>query len=171
YNSTTWHTNLDTYERVIPEDVMRNAVITASLMLGLADRDEMLPRFPAGEMPPVPAPRSFGGGRGGPVAVTAIQHVFAIQRGAPLMVHAPGLAAVIGRGPAVPTTTALASKPGHGTATLSAAGALTYRPAAGFTGTDSFTYTITRDGATSSPATVTVLVQAPRAAHAAGGGH
>ena len=45
YNSTTWHTNLDTYERIMPEDVMHNAVITASVMLGLANRDEMLPRF------------------------------------------------------------------------------------------------------------------------------
>ena len=33
YNSTTWHTNLDTYERIVPEDVMHNAVITASVMI------------------------------------------------------------------------------------------------------------------------------------------
>ena len=39
YNSTTWHTNLDTYERIVPEDVMKNAVITASVMLHLANRD------------------------------------------------------------------------------------------------------------------------------------
>ena len=25
YNSTTWHTNLDNYERIVPEDVMKNA--------------------------------------------------------------------------------------------------------------------------------------------------
>ena len=48
YNSTTWHTNLDTYERIVPEDVMKNAVITASVMLHLANRDQMLPRFSAG---------------------------------------------------------------------------------------------------------------------------
>ena len=47
YNSTTWHTNLDTYERIVPEDVMHNAVITASVMLHLANRDQMLPRFAA----------------------------------------------------------------------------------------------------------------------------
>ena len=57
YNSTTWHTNLDTYERIVPEDVMHNAVITASLMIHLANRDQMLPRFAAGQMPEVPPAR------------------------------------------------------------------------------------------------------------------
>jgi hypothetical protein len=61
YNSTSWHTDLDTYERIVPEDVMHNAVVTASVMLGLANRDEMLPRFAAGEMPAIPAPRARGG--------------------------------------------------------------------------------------------------------------
>jgi len=60
YNSTTWHTNLDTYERIVPEDVMHNAVITASLMIHLANRDQMLPRFGPGEMPAVPAGRRGG---------------------------------------------------------------------------------------------------------------
>ena len=60
YNSTTWHTNLDTYERIVPEDVMHNAVITASLMIHLANRDQMLPRFAPGQMPPVPAGRRGG---------------------------------------------------------------------------------------------------------------
>jgi hypothetical protein len=61
YNSTTWHTDLDTYERIVPEDVMHNAVLTASVMLGLANRDEMLPRFAPSEMPAIPAPRRPGG--------------------------------------------------------------------------------------------------------------
>jgi len=60
YNSTTWHTNLDTYERIVPEDVMHNAVITASLMIHLANRDQMLPRFAPGQMPPVPPGRRGG---------------------------------------------------------------------------------------------------------------
>ena len=60
YNSTTWHTNLDTYERIVPEDVMHNAVITASVMLHLANRAEMLPRFPSEQMPAVPAGRRGG---------------------------------------------------------------------------------------------------------------
>ncbi|HEV8411888.1 MAG TPA: M20/M25/M40 family metallo-hydrolase [Gemmatimonadaceae bacterium] len=57
YNSTTWHTNLDTYERIVPEDVMHNAVLTASLMLHLANRDQMLPRFAPDKMPAVPERR------------------------------------------------------------------------------------------------------------------
>ncbi len=71
YNSTTWHTDLDTYERIVPEDVMHNAVVTAAVVLGLANRDQMLPRFAPDKMPAVPAPRqraaggagSTGGGR------------------------------------------------------------------------------------------------------------
>jgi len=58
YNSTTWHTNLDTYERIVPEDVMHNAVITASLMIHLANRDQMLPRFAPGQMPEIPPARA-----------------------------------------------------------------------------------------------------------------
>ena len=60
YNSTTWHTNLDTYERIVPEDVTHNAVITASLMIHLANRDQMLPRFAPDKMPPIPAGRRGG---------------------------------------------------------------------------------------------------------------
>jgi carboxypeptidase Q len=55
YNSTTWHTDLDTYERIVPEDVMHNAVLTAAVVLGIANRDEMLPRFAKDSMPAVPA--------------------------------------------------------------------------------------------------------------------
>jgi hypothetical protein len=62
YNSATWHTNLDTYERIIEEDAQQSAITIASVLYHLAMRDEMLPRFPASEMPPVPQGR---GGRGG----------------------------------------------------------------------------------------------------------
>jgi len=61
YNSTTWHTDLDNYERIVPEDVMHNAVLTAAVVLGLANRDQMLPRFAKDSMPAVPVPRSRGG--------------------------------------------------------------------------------------------------------------
>ena len=63
YNSHTWHTNLDTYERVIEQDAKQSAITIASVLYHLAMRDEMLPRFTAAEMPPVPQGR--GGGRGG----------------------------------------------------------------------------------------------------------
>jgi carboxypeptidase Q len=58
YNTHTHHTNLDTYERVIEEDVKKAAVIVASTIYHLAVRDEMLARFAPGEMPPPPPPRT-----------------------------------------------------------------------------------------------------------------
>ena len=56
YFTTTWHTNLDTYERVIESDVKSSAVVIAAAVYTLAMRDEMLPRFKAGEMPALPTP-------------------------------------------------------------------------------------------------------------------
>ena len=64
YNSATWHTNLDTYERIVEDDAKQSAITIASVLYHLAMRDEMLPRFPATEMPPVPSPPPAAGGRG-----------------------------------------------------------------------------------------------------------
>ncbi|HVZ48173.1 MAG TPA: M20/M25/M40 family metallo-hydrolase [Gemmatimonadaceae bacterium] len=159
YNSTTWHTNLDTYERIVPEDVTHNAVITASLMYHLAMRDEMLPRFAAGEMPPVPTGRGGGRGGAGPAGPVAIAHVYAASKGKALAVlHAPGLNEAGGRG-GEPTMVAIASKPAHGTVALKADGTFTYTPAAGFAGTDVFTYTVTSGNETSAPGKVTIVVK------------
>jgi carboxypeptidase Q len=63
YSTHTHHTNLDTYERVIEEDVRQSAITIASVLYHLAMRDDMLPRFTADQMPALPAGR--GGGRGG----------------------------------------------------------------------------------------------------------
>jgi hypothetical protein len=60
YNTHTHHTNLDTYERVIEEDVKKAAVIVASTIYHLSMRDDMLARFPAGDMPAPPPPRAAG---------------------------------------------------------------------------------------------------------------
>jgi hypothetical protein len=57
YNQVTWHTNLDTYERIIEPDVKASAIIFAAAVYTLAMRDEMLPRFKAEDMPKPPAPR------------------------------------------------------------------------------------------------------------------
>ncbi len=59
YGSHTWHTNLDTYERIIEDDVKKSAVIIAAAVYALAMRDELLPRYPKAEMPALPeaAPR------------------------------------------------------------------------------------------------------------------
>jgi len=59
YNSMTHHTNLDTYERIIPEDVTRGATIIASAVWHVANRDEMIPRFSKEKMP-APAPAGTG---------------------------------------------------------------------------------------------------------------
>ncbi len=54
YNSHTWHTNLDTYERILEEDVKKDAMIVAWSVYQLATRDELLPRFATAEMPAKP---------------------------------------------------------------------------------------------------------------------
>src|SRR5262249_25725381 len=59
YNPHTHHTNLDTYERIIEEDVKGNAIVIAAVLYELAMRDDMVPRFAKDKMPPLPA------GRGG----------------------------------------------------------------------------------------------------------
>lgn len=57
YNTSTHHTNLDTYERVIEEDVRDAAVIVAATLYQLAMRDDMLPRFSTTDMPAAPPAR------------------------------------------------------------------------------------------------------------------
>jgi hypothetical protein len=46
YNSRTHHSNMDVYERIQANDMMRNAVIVASFVYNAANRDEKLPRKP-----------------------------------------------------------------------------------------------------------------------------
>ena len=58
YNSATWHTNLDTYERIIEDDVKTSAIVIAAAVYQLAMRDEMLPRFTKEAMPALPPPRN-----------------------------------------------------------------------------------------------------------------
>jgi hypothetical protein len=56
YQTHTWHTNLDTYERIIEDDVKKDAVTVAWSIYQLAMRDDLLPRFAKADMPPLPAP-------------------------------------------------------------------------------------------------------------------
>jgi hypothetical protein len=51
YNSVTHHTNLDTYERIIPEDVKTAATIIAGSLWYVANLDQMIPRFSKDKMP------------------------------------------------------------------------------------------------------------------------
>ena len=43
YNSYTWHTNIDTYERVLEQDAIASATSIAAAVYHLAMRDELLP--------------------------------------------------------------------------------------------------------------------------------
>lgn len=54
YNSHTWHTNLDTYERIIERDAQQSAMVIAAAVYHLAMRDQMLPRLPKEKMPALP---------------------------------------------------------------------------------------------------------------------
>ena len=61
YGSYTWHTNLDTYERIVEDDVQKSAIAIAAAVYHLAMRDEMLPRFSMEQMPaPAPATARLG---------------------------------------------------------------------------------------------------------------
>jgi hypothetical protein len=51
YQTYTWHTNLDTYERIVEEDVKNSATVVAAGVFHLAMRDEKLPRFAKEQMP------------------------------------------------------------------------------------------------------------------------
>lgn len=72
YGTHTWHTNLDTYERILEEDVKKDAVVVAYALYQLAMRDELLPRFSKEAMPapppvePTPTPTPVPGIKGAP---------------------------------------------------------------------------------------------------------
>jgi hypothetical protein len=57
YGTMTHHTNLDSYERLQPNDMMKNATIAAAFAYLAANRDEKLPRKP------IPAPVTGRGGQ------------------------------------------------------------------------------------------------------------
>lgn len=58
YDTRTHHTNLDLYERIFPEDVIKNAIVIATFAYEAANRDQMFPRKPL----PKPQPeRDFFG--------------------------------------------------------------------------------------------------------------
>jgi hypothetical protein len=57
YQTYTWHTNLDTYERIVVEDAQASAIVVAAAVYHLATRDALLPRLGKEQMPP-PAPQA-----------------------------------------------------------------------------------------------------------------
>jgi hypothetical protein len=58
YQSNTWHTNLDTYERILEDDVKKDAMVVAWSVYQLAMRDDLLPRLSKADMPPKPPDES-----------------------------------------------------------------------------------------------------------------
>jgi hypothetical protein len=58
YGTRTHHSNMDTYERIQPFDMMQNAVIVATFVYQTANRDEKLPRKPLPR--PAAPPRATG---------------------------------------------------------------------------------------------------------------
>lgn len=54
YGTNTWHTNLDTYERILVDDVKKDAMVVAWSVYQLAMRDGLLPRFSKTYMPAKP---------------------------------------------------------------------------------------------------------------------
>ncbi len=57
YGTHTWHTNLDTYERIVEDDVKKAAIVIAAAVYELAMRDELVPRVAAADMPVLPVNR------------------------------------------------------------------------------------------------------------------
>ena len=54
YGTHTWHTNLDTYERILEDDVKKDATVVAWAVYQLANSDVLLPRLAKSDMPPKP---------------------------------------------------------------------------------------------------------------------
>jgi Bacterial Ig domain len=149
----THHSNLDTYERLVPEDLMKAAVVTASAVYHIANRTEMMPRLTATEMPASDKARVeaiFARRRA--ESVMAVDHLYAAEKNRVLSVAAPGLldndARARERTP--PTSVAtMADPPVHGKLVVRLDGAFTYAPVQGFTGLDTFTYNVASGSATS----------------------
>jgi len=57
YGNITWHTNMDTYERIVEDDVKKAAIVFAAAVYHLAMRDQLLPRFSKEQMPALPPAR------------------------------------------------------------------------------------------------------------------
>lgn len=66
YETRTHHSNMDTYERIVPRDMMYNAVIVASFVYQTANRDTLVPRKPLPKAEPAPRPTG-----GAPTAANA----------------------------------------------------------------------------------------------------
>jgi carboxypeptidase Q len=55
YGTHTWHTNLDTYERIIERDAQQSAMVIAAAVYHVAMREQNLPRLAKERMPALPS--------------------------------------------------------------------------------------------------------------------
>jgi hypothetical protein len=56
YGTHTWHTHLDTYERIVESDAKSSAVVIAAAVYFLAMQYQAVPRFAQDQMPALTAP-------------------------------------------------------------------------------------------------------------------
>ena len=91
-------------------------------------------------------------------APVAVADSYSTTKGTTLTVSAAGILTNDTDAESSPLTAALVSGPANGTLTMGTNGGFTYTPAAGFTGTDSFTYRSNDGNLDSNTATVTISV-------------
>jgi len=89
---------------------------------------------------------------------SAVDDGFTGTQGTVLTVAAPGVLGNDTDADSDTLTAVLATGPAHGSLSLAADGGFVYTPAAGFSGTDSFTYTASDGHASSAAATVTLTI-------------
>ncbi|MEX2174301.1 MAG: Ig-like domain-containing protein [Pirellulaceae bacterium] len=95
-----------------------------------------------------------------PDAPVALADSYSTPHETPLVVAAPGLLANDTDADGDSLTAAVVTGPANGTLTLNPNGSFTYVPAAGFTGSDSFTYRASDGAANSAPVVVSLSVTA-----------
>jgi VCBS repeat-containing protein len=101
-------------------------------------------------------------------APTAANHTYGIpENTAENVTAASGLLVGASDADSDPLTVSAWTQPGHGSLQVNSNGSFTYTPNTGYTGTDSFQYTVS-DGALTATATVTLSVHASDAAPTAG---
>jgi len=98
-------------------------------------------------------------------APTAAADSYSTQKDTALTIAAAGVLANDSDSQGHALTAAVAAQPAHGSVTLNADGSFTYVPAAGYAGSDSFTYTASDGGASSAAAKVSISVVDPAAAN------
>ena len=100
-----------------------------------------------------------GGSGGGVTAPTAVDDAYSTAYGTPLVVAAGS--GVLANDTGTGMTAVKQTDPTHGTVTLNSDGSLTYTPAVGYSGSDTFTYKAHNTGGNSNTATVTITIAVP----------